>query len=354
MLRAMMGVQRDRRWQASVTLNGAVPRYDAGLTKLARDTWAWLQPNGAWGEANAGFVAGEGASAVIDTLWDEPQARRFLASLSPHLPDAPIQLVVNTHSDGDHWWGNAVMPPGVEFVTSQPSLDAMREEAAPTQLARLSRVAGLGARLPGPAGDVGSYVHAMLKPFAFANTRTRLPDRAFRGRESLTVGGRRLDLIEVGPAHTVGDLIVSVPDVSVVFAADVLFVRSTPVMWHGPIETWLGALDTLIALEADVYVPGHGPTCGKQGVVGLRDLMTTVADGTRAARDSGQSPLQATRTILSSDAYRPYRAWECPERLYITVMTLFRAFEGLGPLGATPRDRLKVFATVARLAAELR
>jgi len=87
----------------SATLTGSAPRFEKGLTEVAEGVWAWLQPNGGWGEANAGLVAGDGEAMLVDTLWDERLAREMLEAMEPALAGRPGRTVVNTHSDGDHW-----------------------------------------------------------------------------------------------------------------------------------------------------------------------------------------------------------------------------------------------------------
>jgi len=334
------------------TLTGAPAAFERGWREVGRDAWAWLQPNGAWGEANAGLVAGDGASVLIDTLWDERLAVEMLAA-APNDASAPIATVVNTHSDGDHWWGNGAVPANAEIITSAPSAAAMREEASPQELARMARMTSLAARAPGRVGRLGRYVNQMLAPFDFGPVHPRHPDRSFSDTETLTVGGRELVLIEVGPAHTVGDLVVHLPDASVVFAADVLFVGAMPVMWAGPYEGWLGAIDTLLSLDAAVYVPGHGPPCDVAGVQRFRELMVAINDGARAHHGAGRSPLDATRALLGSAPLAPYRDWQCPERLYITVAAMYRSFDDAGPLSTSPAGRSAIFSAVGRLAHEL-
>ena len=74
-----------------------------------------------------------------------------------------------------------------------------------------------------------------------------------------------------------------VPDARVVFAADVVFIGSTPVMWAGPLEGWLRALDTIAALEPDVVVPGHGPVTDVAGLEQVRAYWTLPGVGLAAA-----------------------------------------------------------------------
>lgn len=334
------------------TLQGDRPRYARGLTEVGPGLWAWLQPNGSWGEANAGLIAGDGASAVVDTLWDERLAAEMLGAIGPHVAEAPIELVVNTHSDGDHWWGNRLMPPEAEIVTSRASLETMRGES-PAALSRQRRLAGLAGRIPGRPGAMGRYVAAMLAPYDFDGVRTRLPDRAFSGTATETVGGRELRLVEVGPAHSAGDLIVHVPDAGVVFTADILFVGATPVIWAGPLRNWIAALDTLLALDADTYVPGHGPVCGRAEAEVVREYWTWLEASAAGHHAAGRGPLETARAMVAEPGFAPFRDWLSPERIAINVTTYQRELAGDGPIPATPVARARLFDGVAALGREL-
>jgi cyclase len=338
---------------SAVTLTGRPARFAGGLRELASGVYAWLQPNGAWGEANAGLVVGEEGSLLVDTLWDEKLAGTMLAAMASVTRAAPIRVVVNTHSDGDHWWGNGVAPAGAQIITSEPSRKVMSDEAAPSELARMSRLAGHGSRLPGPVGALGSYASSMLKPFDFAAVRRRFPDRTFSRAETLEIGGREIRLIEVGPAHTPGDSIVQVADAGVVFAADVLFVGATPVMWFGPLLGWLKAIETLLSLEAQVYVPGHGPPADRAAVLELRDYLMWLDEASREHHAAGDAPLDAARAMIRSTDFARWRDWECPERLLITVTTIYRSLDGHGPIGVSPLARARLFSQIGVLRREL-
>jgi cyclase len=185
-----------------------------------------------------------------------------------------------------------------------------------------------------------------------AITLTR-PTRTFSGRLDLDVGGRKVELIEVGPAHTHGDLIVHVPDARVVFAADVAFIGSTPVMWVGPLEGWLRALDTIEALEPEVVVPGHGPITDLAGLATLRAYWTYLGAAAQRHLADGVAPEAAAREIVTSEEYsaQPFARWDCPERAVINVHTLDRHRSG----GSEPHGPavVRILAAVGRLAAEL-
>lgn len=341
-----------------LTLHGAEETFPGGAREIAPNTWAWLQPNGGWGESNAGLIRGEGASALIDTLWDRELTRRMLREFAPHFVGAPLRHAVNTHSDGDHWWGNVELPDEVEILTSKASLETMHEEAGPTALARQRQLAGLTARLPGwipgGLGPMGQYTSEMLKPFDFEGIgKPRFPDRAFSGREALVVGGREVQLIEVGPAHTKGDLIAYVPDAGVVFAADILFVDVTPVMWAGPVANWLRALEVLLSLDAEIYIPGHGRPAGRAEVQQLHDYLHWLQQGVADQHSSGASSVEAVLALTRDPEFDRWRHWLCPERIVITATAEHRSLSGRGAIPATVVNRIRLFSQVAEAQRQL-
>jgi cyclase len=331
----------------ATTLTGKPARFERGLHEVAPGTYAWLQPNGAWGEANAGLVVGEGEAMLIDTLWDETLAGEMLAAMSPQLDGAPISHVVNTHSDGDHWWGNSQAPADAEIITCRASREAMEHESSPGELARMSRLARGGRRAPGSLGGLCRQIAEMLAPYDFDGVRLRQPDTVFERELELSVGGRPARLLLLGPAHTPGDTIVHLPDVGVVFAADLLFIDAIPVMWHGPSSGWLAALEKVLGLDAETYVPGHGDVTDRGGIESVRRFWLWLRESVQAQLD--REALDLTAELIASPGFEEWREWECPERLLISVVAVTRELAGKGPMSVTPLTRARLFRKVAML-----
>src|SRR5215208_2892763 len=63
------------------TLFGKPARFEGGLHEVGPGVFAWLQPNGEWGESNAGLVVGAGEALLVDTLWDPRLTRRILDAI---------------------------------------------------------------------------------------------------------------------------------------------------------------------------------------------------------------------------------------------------------------------------------
>jgi glyoxylase-like metal-dependent hydrolase (beta-lactamase superfamily II) len=334
------------------TLGGAPARFPGGLREVAPRTWAWLQPNGGLGESNAGLIAGDGESLLVDTLWDERLTRRMLGAMAPVLGDALLRRAFITHPDGDHWWGNAALRPDVEILALPACDRAMRGEAPPRVLNGMAATARALSHVPGRVGAVARRGHGQVAPFHWRGVSLRYADRTIDDGATLEVGGRRVRVIDVGPTHTASDSVVHVPDVGVVFAADILFVGVLPIMWHGPVETWLAALDTLLSLDAGVYVPGHGPPCGRAEVEELAAYWRWLRDGVAEQRAAGRSANEAAKLLVRSAEHRRWAAWDGPERIVVSVATMYRNLDG-GPAEVKPPVRARLLVQTMAMGQEL-
>jgi glyoxylase-like metal-dependent hydrolase (beta-lactamase superfamily II) len=342
-----------------LSLLGRPARYPTGLQELGGGVFAWLQPNGDLGESNAGLIVAGGESLLVDTLWDLRLTRRMLQAMAPLTSSSPIRRLVNTHGDPDHVWGNQLVE-GVEIVATRAGgEDMLRED--PRALRMLSRLGG-GARLldrslliPGLGKLRGLTRYArLLQAYDFAGINPTGATQTFTGSLALDVGGRRIDLIELGPAHTPGDLIVHVPDAQVVFAADLLFVGVTPIMWVGPVENWLSALERIVELDPKTVVPGHGPVSDLDGVRAMGRYWEFVAGAVRERVAAGLTPYQAARDITRSSefAQEEFSGWDARERLAVNAEII--ALSDRGRAGrVSDRARLRLIANVGELGAEL-
>jgi cyclase len=339
------------------SLLGAPARFPTGLSDLGEGVYAWLQPNGDAGESNAGLVVGKGESLLIDTLWDLRLTRQMLAAMAAHTVNAPIRVLVNTHADGDHCWGNQLLA-GAEIVATRATTQDMLEEDPRTlrMLATLGRAVRPLARLRSPLPGLRMLAEfatltEMLTPYDFAGIDLTCPTRTFDGTLSLEVGGRRIELIELGSAHTPGDTIVHVPDARKVFAGDLMFVGVTPIMWVGPVENWLAALDRIIDLNPRVVVPGHGPPTDLDGVRAVRAYWQYVAAAVREGVANGINPADAAKQIVHSPDFgrQPFADWDNHERLIVSAQIIARNDRG-GTGRVSNRQRASLLVQMAQLA----
>ncbi|HEY7050932.1 MAG TPA: fumarylacetoacetate hydrolase family protein, partial [Mycobacterium sp.] len=244
--------------------------YTRGLHSVAERVWAWLLPDGGFGWSNAGLVVGDGASMLVDTLFDLHLTREMLEQMAPITGDAPITDAVLTHSNGDHTHGNQLLDSGVRIIAATGTAEELAHGMAPEMLVT-TQVADLG-----PVAT--AYTRDRFGPFDFSGITLRNADQTFEGRLSVDVGGRRVDLVNLGPAHTAADTVVHVADAGVLFAGDLLFIGCTPIVWQGPIANWVAACDAMIAMDAPTVVPGHGPITDPDGIRAVRRYLVHVSE----------------------------------------------------------------------------
>jgi glyoxylase-like metal-dependent hydrolase (beta-lactamase superfamily II) len=304
-----------------------VPMYDEGLYDLGNEVYAWMVPNGSWGESNAGLLIGNGESLLIDTLWDLKYTRAMLDAMGPLVQKNSIKVVINTHADGDHWWGNELLV-NADIVSSKAACDEMKH-IKPVSMILLGRILGKLLSFFG-AKKVGHWFQNMILPYDFKEVTPTFPTRTFEGELVLTVGGRKVNLIQVGPAHTQGDVIVHVPDARTIFCGDIVFFGSTPVMWAGPVENLFAALHVILDMDVDIIVPGHGPVTDKSGVRQVLSYWEYVSDEAQKRFKAGMPPGKAAYDIVLSDEFskQPFAGWNSPERMMSNLHTLYRHFKG--------------------------
>lgn len=335
-----------------LTLHGEPARFAGGWHEVANDTWAYMQPNGGLGESNAGLIFEGDHAMFVDSLWDLKLTGKMLEGAREIVDSAP-ELLFNTHSDGDHVWGNELFA-GARIISTATAKELMTLDP-PKDLRAMRRsgnIAGKLGALPLPligSRDYGNLPRLPLKdmghemaPFDWSGITLTLPDETFEGSKTVSVGARDVQLIEVGPAHTMGDAVAWVPDVKVCFAADVLFIGGTPIAWAGPVASWRRALKSISELGAETFVPGHGPICTQTEVDLLDDYFDWIEREGLTQLDRGVAPTDAARKLLLSDEFEslPWSAWDDPARL-VVVLTVeqFRRDGGVGQLGGAGRAK---------------
>ena len=309
-------------------------QYEKGLHETGNGIYAYLQPDGGWGWSNAGLIVDDGSSLLVDTLFDAVLTREMLdvmADASGVTAEA-IDTVVNTHANGDHTHGNGLCTKA-EVIASEASAREM-ESFTPAMMQSFMDSAET-------LGEAGDYLKDVFGPFDFASVAEKLPTKTFSDELRLNVGAKSIHLLEVGPAHTRGDVLVHVPEDRTIFTGDILFIEGTPLMWAGPVANWIRACDRIIGLDPEVIVPGHGPITDVVGVAQVKAYLQYIEGEARARFDAGLSVREAALDIALGDFDR----WIDAERIAINVDTLYREFSGIK--GST--DTLEMFGLMAEV-----
>lgn len=297
--------------------------YDLGLVEIGDGTFAWLQPDGSWGWSNAGLITGDGASLLVDTLFDLKLTADMLSGMAAVTANCPIGTLVNTHANGDHTFGNQLLG-GAEIVATEACAEEFFDVPADA----------LAAMIETDYGDpvVNGFLREAFGPFEFDGIVMTPPTRTFTDSLRLSVGGRTVELIEVGPAHTEGDLLAYVPDTKTVYTGDILFIYGTPIVWAGPFANWVAACDRIIELDVDTVVPGHGPVTDKQGAQMVKDYLEFVHSEASARHAAGMSAADAVYDINLGE----FADWGDSERLVVNVQAVYAELEPASELPPIP------------------
>lgn len=221
---------------AAVRLDG----HELMLARVRRLTHRVLAiESEAAGSSNAGIVIGDERVLVVDTrvtpTFGDEFARTVLAATGARMEEL---IVVNSHFHGDHVFGNGSFR-GATIVASASTQAAERREWA-RQVAIFERLR------PHQAEEIRGASQVT-------------PTIGVTGPTRIDLGGVEVELEPFGPAHTEGDLVVTIPDDGVAFVADLAFNGHWPSMWNADVRGWLSALRRLSRTAMPIVVPGHGP-----------------------------------------------------------------------------------------------
>ena len=303
--------------QASDFKNLGIKPFNKGLSDLGNNIYCYLQPDGGWGWSNAGLIVDGDESLIVDTLFDEKLTQEMLESMKKAEPLGMknIHALINTHSNGDHCNGNSCVETK-EIICSQATLEEMSHESPEMMAALIKQAPEMGA--------LGKYFLECFGSFNFEGVTKRLPNTTFSGQIQRQVGDKVVELIEVGPAHTNGDVLVHVPSDKVVFTGDILFIEGHPILWAGPVGNWINACNRIIAMEVDFVVPGHGPVTDNRGVRAVRDYLVYIDAESRKRFESGMSAIEAAKDI----DLNLFSGWGDGERIAVNVNSLYREYRG--------------------------
>ena len=310
-------------------------QFTKGLHDLGHGCFAYLQPDGSWGWSNAGLITQGEDSLLVDTLFDLKLTGEMLKVMRDAVPQASsIGTLVNTHANGDHTFGNQLVEDAV-IIASAAGASEMAE-LPPQALAEIMQNAGA-------MGEAGEFLMKLFDVFDFEGIQLQAPTDTFSGMMTRKVGDKKVELHEVGPAHTKGDVLVFVPTDKMVFTGDILFIEGHPIMWVGPVANWIKACDLILSWEVETIVPGHGPITDKSGVRAVREYLVYIEAEARKRHAAGMSVMEAAQDISFED----YSSWGDAERIVVNVDTLYKEFNN----DPTPSDIVKMFEMMSKLAA---
>jgi cyclase len=239
------------------------------VEEVSGGIYAYVQPDGSWFLNNTGFLVGRQGVVSIDTTSTERRTRAYLEAIA-RVTDRPVRTLINTHHHGDHTHGNCLLP--LATILGHP---LCREEVMKAPFPPFP-----GVWTPVEWGDL-----APTPPFV-----------TFEGQLTVWVDDLRVELHSVGvAAHTTNDVVAWIPERSVLFSGDLVFVGGTPFVAMGSVSGSIAALEWLRRFGAKTLVPGHGPVSGLAAIDDVQEYLRFVQDTARRGKQAGLAPLDLAR-----------------------------------------------------------
>lgn len=245
---------------------------------------------------NSTVILGDKGVILVDSGGSDEVGRHIAAAVR-RITDKPVTHVVNTHHHGDHYLGNVAFE-GATFISSE-MCRRMVLESGHEWLGIMER--DIGRKLPGTKPLAAGVTYS-------GGTRT----------ETLVHGVRVVFWVPRG-SHTIGDLLVHLPDDKVLIAGDVLVNRVVPTLQDGFLKNWIQTLDEIHALGVAHFVPGHGDMMAPRDVTDLRNTMFRFYSGVKQGFRDGQSESEIRKSLDLS-------TWDKLERSYVIGRNINQAY----------------------------
>ncbi|MHA1595259.1 MAG: MBL fold metallo-hydrolase [Candidatus Baldrarchaeia archaeon] len=283
--------------------------WKTGLIEIADGVYAYIQEKGTWFVSNAGLIVGKEYAIVIDSLANSKMTTRFIEEIRK-ITDKPIRFLINTHHHTDHTWTNYMFEGAISICHVRCREMTVNEM------------------------KLDPKMYQMLFPgLDITGAKVTPQDVVFEKEFRIYQDNREIRVIHPGVAHTVGDAFVYLPDEKVVFCGDLLFAEPcTPFVLMGSISGSIQALDMLASLDADIYVPGHGPISERNALYKARDYLVFVRDEARKRFKQGMNAFDAAKDIDLGE----YRSWSEWERIVGNVERAYSEFRGEPPGAPLP------------------
>ena len=249
------------------------------FTEVGEGLWAFT----AEGDPNSGVIIGDDSVMIVEAQ-ATPRLANMVIEKVREVTDKPISHVVLTHYHAVRVLGASAFKADqiVMSDTARSMVVERGQEDWDSEFARFPRLFEGHESIPG----------------------LTWPTTTFTGRMSVYLGKRRVGLMQVGRAHTAGDIVIHVPDQNVMFTGDIVEYKSACYCGDGHFHDWPGTLEKIRAFDLDAIAPGRG-----DALVG-RDMVNAALDSTADFVRSTYRPAAqvATRGGTLKEAWDAVRA----------------------------------------------
>ncbi len=253
---------------------------------------------------NVGIVVGSRATLVIDPGMGLKSGQAVLREVEKVSKNKTV-YIVNTHFHPEHTTSDIAFPPSAKLIRSNAQQQDVEEMG-------LMWVARFASRSP------------MLTD-VLQGANFRAPAETFETEKTLDLGGVRVKMLRLGPAHTRGDTAVFVENENVLFSGDLAMNKlfpafSTP---QSRLASWLTSLDAIDKLRPAQVIGAHYGMGDAAMISAYRNFLTALRDRVAEMKKQGKTS-DETATALREEFRNKYPDWDQPLRIHAAATAIYR------------------------------
>jgi glyoxylase-like metal-dependent hydrolase (beta-lactamase superfamily II) len=241
------------------------------------------------------IVIGNDGVLVADGQGGPEQTKQMVDAIAK-VTAKPLKWYVVGSDHGDHTAGNSVLPKDLTYVVSPASRAQLERDAATAQPPRV----------------------VVVPPAAMTSDK-----------QVVNVGGSEVQVLNLGRAHTGGDLSVYLPKEGILFMSEAYLNRVFPAMRSAYPSEWLKTLDRAIAMNARQYIPGHGfiedPKVAREELLEYRKALEYVINEVRRLHKLGLS-VEDARKQANWGSYKDWYLSDSQD--LIAIRKVYEEIEG--------------------------
>jgi len=249
----------------------------------------------------SGIVVTNEGAVVLDALSSEAMARHERALIADTIKQ-PVRYLISSTFHGNYSLGNVAYQDAVRIGQENyraDLIDMMKAENMPA-----------------------------------ARQTAMLPHLTYKDRMTLYLGGKEIQILYIGRAHTRGDSIVFVPQDRIAYLSEVFFDGRFPFMNDGYVA-WIRTIDAALKLGADIFVPGQGPSsiasnprASREALIRAQKVLVDFRDAVQGEIDRGATEDQAVAAVLLPQ-YRGMVGYD--QQRAVLVRRMYRDLKGTLP-----------------------
>jgi len=258
---------------------------------------------------NIGIIEGEKSVLVFETGLG-PKSGEAVLRKAKEIAGKRKLILTLSHFHPEHGYGAQAFKGVAKIIYNQSQRDELRQKG--------SNYLKLFNNMPNP--QVAE---------ALAGTQITEPDEVYSGFKRIDLGGRIVELLEVGLSHTKGDQLVWLPKERVVFSGDLLEAKIFPIFPYYPPDdidvngnNWIDTLRRIRSLNPVQIVPGHGKLGGTELLDIAENYLLNVGSKVKMGKNQGKTEDELVSS-LKTEIFNLHPDWRDPQFVELCIRSFY-------------------------------